>query len=250
MSQCRLLEVVKRLNRKVCDINGCSLQHSFLLHPDQGKASVNIFTVQEEDDEDEEVPASEDDEEEDDQSPRARLMRGILQAGRPVQDDQPPEDDPEESAEAVKEPEAVLEDEEKLEPEKEKNTLSRAEEEHLDYCSMEAIAERWKRKPKKPGAASVNLEIEAETSVKPLASVPGTKGKNHPMLLLLDLLRVEGEMAVVQYDTGATASLVSSSFINKLSLFSRPERVQVSITSGIDGGPEEATLSRAIHQVS
>ena len=27
MSQCRFLEVVKRLNRKVCDINGCSLQH-------------------------------------------------------------------------------------------------------------------------------------------------------------------------------------------------------------------------------
>ena len=94
MSQCRLLEVVKRLNRKVCDINGCSLQHSFLLHPDQGKASVNIITVLEEEDvdeeepaseEDEEEPASEEDEEEDDQSPRARLMRGILQAGRPVQ---------------------------------------------------------------------------------------------------------------------------------------------------------------------
>ena len=93
MSQCRLLEV-KRLNRKVCDINGCSLQHSFLLHPDQGKASVNIITVLEEEDvdeeepaseEDEEEPASEEDEEEDDQSPRARLMRGILQAGRPVQ---------------------------------------------------------------------------------------------------------------------------------------------------------------------
>ena len=64
MSQCRLLEVVKRLNRKVCDINGCSLQHSFLLHPDQGKASVNMFTVLEEDDVDEEEPASEDDEEE------------------------------------------------------------------------------------------------------------------------------------------------------------------------------------------
>ena len=54
-------------------------------------------------------------------------------------------------------------------------------------------------------------------------------------------------MAVVQYDTGATALLVTSSFINKLNLFSRPERVQVSITSGIDGEPEEATLSHDLY---
>ena len=54
-------------------------------------------------------------------------------------------------------------------------------------------------------------------------------------------------MAVVQYDTGATASLVTSSFINKLNFFSRPERVQVSITSGIDGEPEEATLSHELY---
>ena len=81
MSQCRLLEVVKRLNRKVCDINGCSLQHSFLLHPDQGKASVNMLTVLEEDNVDEEEPASEVDEEEDDQSPRARLMGGFFKRG-------------------------------------------------------------------------------------------------------------------------------------------------------------------------
>ena len=54
-------------------------------------------------------------------------------------------------------------------------------------------------------------------------------------------------MAVVQYDTGATASLVSSNFISKLNLFSRPERVQVSITSGIDGGPEEATLMHELY---
>ena len=108
LSQCRLLEVVKRLNRKVCDVDRCSLPHSFLLHPDQRKASVNIFTVleEEEDDVDEEEPASED-EEEDDQSPRARLLRGILQAGKLVQDDQPPEDDPEDSAEPVKELEAA-----------------------------------------------------------------------------------------------------------------------------------------------
>ena len=142
MSLCRLLSVVTRLNRKVCDINGCSLPHSFLLHSDQGKANVNMFTILEEDDVDEEKPASEDDEEEEDQSPRVRLLRGILQAGRPVQDDQPPEDDPEEPEEAVKEPEAVLEEEERLEPEKEENMTSYVEGEHLDYCSMEAIAER------------------------------------------------------------------------------------------------------------
>ena len=110
------------------------------------------------------------DEEEDDQSPRARLMRGILQAGRLVQDDQPPEDNP-------VEPEAVLEDEEKLEPEKEKNPPTHAEEEHLNYCSMEAIAERWRSKPKKTEAASSHPEVESEDGTKPLASVPGTKGK-------------------------------------------------------------------------
>ena len=74
MSQCRLLEVVKRLDWKICGVNGCNLQHSYLLHPDQGKASVNIFTVLDEDDTDEGQPASED-EDEDDQSPRTRLLR-------------------------------------------------------------------------------------------------------------------------------------------------------------------------------
>ena len=70
---------------KICSVNGCNLQHNYLLHPDQGKASVNMFTVLEEDNVDEEEPASED-EEEDDQSPRARLMRGILQDGRPMRE--------------------------------------------------------------------------------------------------------------------------------------------------------------------
>ena len=83
------------------------LAAQFPAHPDQGKASVNMFTVLGEDDVDEEKPASEEDEEEDDHSPRARLLRGILQAGKPVQDDQPPEDDPEDSAEPVKELEAA-----------------------------------------------------------------------------------------------------------------------------------------------
>ena len=94
MDDCRLLTVVKGLNRKVCDINGCGGQHSFLLHPDQSRASVNMFTVVDEEDR----PAFEDDtEEEDDQSPRARLLRGlgIFPAEGPMQDDQPPEDDPE-----------------------------------------------------------------------------------------------------------------------------------------------------------
>ena len=88
MDDCRLLTVVKGLKRKVCDINGCSGQHSFLLYQDQGRASVNMFTVVDEEEEvDDDRPASEDDnEEEDNQSPRARLLRGlgILQAGRPA----------------------------------------------------------------------------------------------------------------------------------------------------------------------
>ena len=133
MSQCRLLEVVKRLGRKICGVNGCTLQHSYLLHPDQGKASVNMFTVLEEDDMNEEEPTSED-EDEDDQSPRARLLRGILQAGRPVQEDQASEEDSSEDlGEAVRDVEAAPEDGEKLEPEKEKNPQPQAEETHLDY---------------------------------------------------------------------------------------------------------------------
>ena len=247
MSQCRLLEVVKRLDRKICGVNGCNLQHNYLLHPDQGKASVNMFTVLEEGNVDEEEPASED-EEEDDQSPRARLLRGILQAGRPVQENQASEEDnPEDPGEAVWEMEAASEDKEKLEPEKEKNPQPQAEEAHPDYCSMETIAERWEDKPRTIEAASASSEVESETSVKPVASIPGTKGKKNPTLLLAELLRIEGEMAVVQYDTGATASLVSSNFISKLNLFSRPERVQVSITSGIDGGPEQATLMHELY---
>ena len=247
MSQCCLLEVVKRLDRKICGVNGCTLQHNYLLHPDQGKASINIFTVLEEDHMDEEEPASED-EDEDDQSPRARLLRGILQARRPGLGNQASEEDnSEDPGEAVRDMEAASKDKEELEPEKEKNPQTQAEEAHPDYCSMEAIAERWEDKPKTIEATSASSEVESETSVKPVASIPGTKGKKNPTLLLAELLRIEGEMAVVQYDTGATASLVSSNFISKLNLFSRPERVQVSITSGIDGGPEEATLMHELY---
>ena len=77
-----------------------------------------------------------------------------------------------------------------------------------------------------------------------MASVSGVKGKKNPTLLLAELLQIEGNMAVMQYDTGATASLVSlsSNFVRKLNLFSRPKRVQASITSGLEGEPEEATL--------
>ena len=80
---------MKKLDRKICGVNGCNIQHNYLLHPDQGKASVNIFTVLEEGDATEEMPTSEDvDEDKDDQSPRARLMRGILQAGEPAKENQ------------------------------------------------------------------------------------------------------------------------------------------------------------------
>ena len=117
----------------------------------------------------------------------------------------------------------------------------------MNFLIVEAIAERWRDKPKKMETAPTSPEVESETSVKPVSSIPGTKGKKNPTLLLAELLGIEGEMAVVQYDTGATASLVSSNFINKLNLFSRPEKVQVSITSEIDGGPEEATLMHELY---
>ena len=61
----------------------------------------------------------------------------------------------------------------KLEPEKEKNTPSYAEQDHLDYCSMEAIAERWKCKPRGSGAASMDPEAEIDKGIKPSASVRG-----------------------------------------------------------------------------
>ena len=72
---------------------------------------------------------------------------------------------------------------------------------------MEAIAERWRSKPKKSGAASIDPEAEAEASVKPLASVPGTKGKKHPTLLLAEQLRVEGEVAVIHMTHGLASVL-------------------------------------------
>ena len=53
---------------------------------------------------------------------------------------------------------------------------------------MEAIAERWRDKPKRVEAASIATEAEVEVGVRPLASVPGTKGKKNPTLLLAELL--------------------------------------------------------------
>ena len=92
-----------------------------------------MFTVLEEDDMNETEPTSED-EDKDDQSPRARLLRGILRARRPVQEDPASEEDSSEDlGEAVRDVEAAPEDGEKLEPEKEKNPQPQAEETHLDY---------------------------------------------------------------------------------------------------------------------
>ena len=98
------------------------------------------------------------------------------------------------------------------------------------------------RQAKRQEAASVRSEVREEADIKPVASVSRVKGKKNPTLLLAELLQIEGNMAVMQYDTGATALLVSSNFVRKLNLFSRPKRVQVSITSGLEGEPEEATL--------
>ena len=175
-------------------------------------------------------------------------MRGILQAGRPAHESRElDEDSSEDQEEVVREREAASEDEKELEPEKEKNPQVQDKEAKLDYCSMEAIAERWRDKLRKQEVASASPEVRDEVEVRPMASVSGIKGKKNPTLLLAELLQIEGEMAVMQYDTGATASLVSSNFIRKLNLFSRPKRVQVSITSGIDGGPEEATLMHELY---
>ena len=93
--------------------------------------------------------------------------------GRPVQEDQASdEDNPEDQGEAVREMEAASEDEEKLEPEKEKNPQPQAEEAYLDYCSMEAIAERWRDKPKKTEAAPTNPEFESETDQCQTSGLP------------------------------------------------------------------------------
>ena len=130
---------------------------------------------------------------------------------------------------------------------KEKNLTNQDEDAKMEYCSMEAIAERWRDKPKRPEAASARPEVGEQVDIKPIASVSGIKGKKNPTLLLAELLQIEGNLAVMQYDTGATASLVSSNFVRKLNLFSRPKRVQVSITSGLEGEPEEATLMHELY---
>ena len=236
--------LMKKMDRKICGVNGCNGQHNYLLHQDQGKATVNTFTVLEEEeageDAAEEKPASTDEE---DQSPRARLMRGILQAGRiPGENQESKEDSSKEQGEATREAETTLEDEDELEPEKEKNPQSQDEEVRMEYCSMEAIAERCRDKPKQEETASASPEAVEDASAKPVASVSGIKGRSKPTLLLAELLQIEGSMAVMQYHTGATASLVSSDFVRKLNLFSRPRRVKVSVTSGLEGDAEEATL--------
>ena len=115
---------------------------------------------------------------------------------------------------------------------------------------MEAIAERWKDKPKEQAATSADPEANDDRGAEPLASAQETKTKKHPTLLLAEQLRIEGEVAIVQYDTGATASLVTSSFLSKLSLYSKPKNVCVSISSGIDGEPVEATRSHELYCTS
>ena len=112
---------------------------------------------------------------------------------------------------------------------------------------MEAIAERWRDKPKQKETASAPPEAMEDAGAKPVSSVSEAKGRMKPTLLLAELLQIEGNMAVMQYDTGATASLVSSNVVCKLNLFSRPKRVQVSITSGLEGDAEEATLMHELY---
>ena len=104
-----------------------------------------------------------------------------------------------------------------------------------------------KNKPKEHAATSTDPEANDDRGAKPPASAQETKTKKHPTLLLAEQLRIEGEVAIVQYDTGATASLVTSSFLSKLSLYSKPKNVRVSISSGIDGEPVEATRSHELY---
>ena len=155
MSQCRLLSTMRKMERKICRVNDCNRQQNYLLHMEHGKVTVNMFTVldkeDEEGEEDEEAkedkPASKDEEE--DESPGARLMRGILEAGRSPKEAQENSKDSSEGLEEAKEKAgATSEDKVKLEPEKEKNPQSQSEKEKEEYCCMEAIADRWRDKPK------------------------------------------------------------------------------------------------------
>ena len=73
------------------------------------------------------------------------------------------------------------------------------------------------------------------------------KGRKNPTLLLAEMLEIEGELGVMHYDTGATASLVTSNFLRKLNLFNRGKRVQISVTSGLEGGQEEATRMHELY---
>ena len=77
--------------------------------------------------------------------------------------------------------EATLEDEVKLEPEKEKNTPSYVDQDYLDYCSMEAIAERWKSKPRESGAASMHPEAEKDKIIKLHPPSRGPRARSIPL---------------------------------------------------------------------
>ena len=94
------------------------------------------------------------------------LQRGILQAGRPVQGNQESdEDSSEDQVEAIREGETASEDKKELEPEKEKNPRNQDEEARLEYYGMDAIAERWRDKPKGQEAASAGTEVGKEAEV-------------------------------------------------------------------------------------
>ena len=44
------------MEKKICGVNDCKGQHTYLLHTDHNKVTVNIFPDLEEDDEEEEPP--------------------------------------------------------------------------------------------------------------------------------------------------------------------------------------------------
>ena len=189
LKDCCLLNPFQKMEKKACGVGDCKGQHSYLLHSDQNKVSVNMYSVLEEDDQ-EDKPAYKDKDGQEEETLGERLMRGILAAGGSQEEKEDTSSEEEDSVE--KEAVTALEEETKLEPEKEKNTL---EEEKADYCSMEAIAERWTDKPRS-AAASVESEAGKESERKPVASVSGVRTQAR-FLLLSEMAEIEGELAVI-----------------------------------------------------
>ena len=69
LKDCRLFSTIQKMEKKICGVNDCKGQHTYLLHTDHNKVTVNIFPDLEEDDEEEETPGE-------------KQKRGIREGGR------------------------------------------------------------------------------------------------------------------------------------------------------------------------